>query len=63
MTREKMKTIGGMSVRAEIDRRVAEARTSAIEEVIVFLGGSGFSAAAEALQHAAFGEQGEGRND
>ena len=57
MAREKMRTIGGMSVRAEIDLRLAEARTAAIEEVIVFLGGSGHIAAAEDLQRAAFGEQ------
>lgn len=61
MKREKMKTIGGMSVRTEIDARLAseriEARTATIEEVINFLGGSGHIAAAEDLQRAAFSDQ------
>ena len=63
MKREKMKTVGGMSVRTEIDTRLEDARTAAIEEVIVFLGGSGHIAAAEDLQRAAFGELLEQAND
>lgn len=59
MNRDKMKTIGGMSVRAEIDMRLQEARTAGIEEAIAFLGASGHLAAAEDLQHAAFGEPGK----
>jgi hypothetical protein len=61
MQREPMKTIGGMSARAEIDARIAfakdEARCAAFDEAIAFLGGSGFVDAAEALRIAAFEPQ------
>jgi hypothetical protein len=60
--REKMKTIGGMSVRAEIEMRLEDARTAAIEEVITFLGGSGHFTAAEDLQRAAFSQEPEKAN-
>ena len=54
----KMKTIGGMSVRNEIDARIeaacSDTRAAAFDEAIVFLGGSGFIDAAEALRIAAF---------
>lgn len=62
MKREKMKTIPGMSVRAEIDMRVQEARSAALEEAIVFLGSHGHLNAADDLQRAAFGHQLEQAN-
>lgn len=56
-----MKTIGGMSVRSEIDARLEAAqldtRAGTFDEAIAFLGGSGFAEAAEALRHAVFDEQ------
>lgn len=56
-----MKTAGGLSVRNEIDARIAyaesEARAAAFDEAIAFLGGSGFVEAAEALRIAAFEPQ------
>jgi hypothetical protein len=56
-----MSTFPGMSVRKEIEIRLAQAqqdaRSAALEEAIVFLGTYGFLDAAEALQHAAFGGQ------
>lgn len=60
MRRDNMKTMPGTSVRAEIDQRIAEARTAALEEAITFLGGHGHLDAADDLQRAAFGQQ-EGR--
>ena len=57
MAREKMKTLGGMSVRAEIDARLEDARAGAFEEAIVFLGSRGHLVAAEDLRLAAFGEK------
>lgn len=60
MKREQMETIGGMSVRGEIDARLEavriETRVATIDECLAFLGGSGFSDAAEALRLAAFGK-------
>jgi hypothetical protein len=57
-----MKTIGGLSVRQEIEARLAdqrlETRAAAFDEAIAFLAGSGFDQAARALEHAAFGPQG-----
>jgi hypothetical protein len=56
-----MKTVGGLSVRNEIEARLAhaegEARAAAFDEAIAFLGGSGFVDAAEALRIAAFEPQ------
>jgi hypothetical protein len=53
-----MKTFGGMSVRTEIEARLAlqraEVRAATIEECITFLGGSGLLEAAELLRIAAF---------
>ena len=57
MKRARMSTIGGMSVRAEIEARLEDARAGAFEEAIMFLGSRGHLAAAEDLQRAAFGEQ------
>lgn len=57
MAHKKLDTPAGMSVRTEIELRLRDVRTAAIEEVIVFLGASGHIAAAEDLQRAAFGEQ------
>lgn len=59
--RPAMKTIGGMSVRKEIEARLAaqqlDTRVSTFDEAIAFLGGSGFAEAAEALRHAVFDPQ------
>lgn len=55
---EPMKTIGGMSVRAEIDARLDavanDTRAATIDECIAFLGASGHLQAAEDLRIAAF---------
>lgn len=63
MSREPMKTISGLSVRREIDMRIAqaeeEARAAAFDEAINFLGASGHLAAAEDLRLSAFGQQNE----
>jgi len=57
--RPKMPTIGGKSVRNEIEERLAaariEGRNLGIEESIAFLRLSGLEAAAVALDEAAFG--------
>lgn len=60
MLRERMTSPGGMSVRREIDARLAGARTAALEEAIAFLKRAGHDAAAEDLEQAAFGGQGNG---
>lgn len=61
MTKERMKTVHGMSVRAEIDARIAaereDARARAFEEVIRFFGAAGMIDAAEMLRSAAFDRQ------
>lgn len=61
MTREKMRTVHGMSVRAEIDALIAaereDARARAFEEVIRFFGAAGMIDAAEMLRAAAFDPQ------
>jgi len=58
---QNMATLPGMSVRKEIEIRLEQTRldtrSAALEEAIAFLGAYGFLDAAEALQHAAFGEQ------
>ncbi|MCW5722045.1 MAG: hypothetical protein KIS86_12970 [Devosia sp.] len=58
MTRANMETVHGMSVRVEIDARIAlackDARARAFEEAIRFLGGAGMADAAELLRAAAF---------
>lgn len=59
MKHQPMKTIGGMSVRAEIEARLETKRAETIDEVINFLGGSGFVDAAEALRTAAYAPKGE----
>lgn len=59
--RTKMPTIGGMSVRKEIDQRMdalwTATRTITIEECITFLERSDFTEAAAALYAAAFTPQ------
>ncbi len=59
--REKMSTLGGYSVRAEIEARIdvaqQDARSAAFDEAIAFLRLAGHHKAAEDLENAAFGEQ------
>lgn len=59
MALERMETLPGMSVRREIEGRLAdaraEARAGAFEEAIAFLRASGHPGAAVALEAAAFG--------
>ena len=54
--RDPMRTIGGMSVRGEIDARLQatwhEAHQQGIEDAVAFLEASGHSAAAQDLQRA-----------
>lgn len=54
--RETMKTIGGMSVRNEIDARIEAARADGeqlgIESAVAFLAASGYEEAAAALSEA-----------
>lgn len=58
MPRDRMETVHGMSVRAEIDARITvereDARARTLEEAIRFLGGAGMAEAAEMLRAAAF---------
>jgi hypothetical protein len=58
MHREKMRTIGGLSVRAEIDARLEaareDARSRAFDEAVAFLRLSGHPVAADDLERAAF---------
>ena len=60
-SRQKMPTLGGYSVRAEIEARIEvaqqDARSIAFDEAIAFLRLAGHANAAEDLDAAAFGEQ------